>query len=107
LLDSGSELNLIRERTAQQLDLPISSLPPQVTGAMLKTIDGAQSGIIGLIQQVPVTIGMVSILTTFVVVKEMSYKIILGEPWAVRAQLAMERTAIGQVSCIIRSEDGL
>ena len=50
---------------------------------------------------------MVSILTTFVIVKEMSYKIILGELWAVRAQLAMERTAIGQVSCIIRSEDGL
>ena len=82
LLDSGSELNLIRERTAQQLDLPISSLPPQMTGAMLKTTDGAQSGIIGFIQT-PVTIGMVSILTTFVVVKEMSYKIILGEPWAV------------------------
>ena len=50
---------------------------------------------------------MVSILTIFVVVKEMSYKIILGEPWAVRAQLIMERTATGQVSCIIRSEDGL
>ena len=28
LLDSGSELNLIREHTAQQLNLPISSLPP-------------------------------------------------------------------------------
>ena len=54
-----------------------------------------------------VTIGIVSILTIFVIVKEMSYKIILGEPWAVRAQLAMERTATGQVSCIIRSEDGL
>ena len=41
LLDSGSELNLIRERTAQQLDLPISSLPPQITGVMLKTTDRA------------------------------------------------------------------
>ena len=106
MLDSGSELNLIRERTAQQLDLPISSLPPQMTGGTLKTTDGAQSSIIGFIQT-PVTIGKVSILTTFVVVKEMSYKIILGEPWAVRAQLAMERTATGQVSCIIRSEDSL
>ena len=77
-----------------------------MTGAMLKTTDGAQSGIIGFIQT-PVTIGMVSILTTFVIVKEMSYKIILGEPWAVRAQLVIERTVIGQVSCIIRSEDGL
>ena len=48
-----------------------------------------------------------SILTIFVVVEKMSYKIILGEPWAVRTQLAMERTATGQVSCIIRSEDGL
>ena len=79
MLDSGSELNLIREHTAQQLDLPISSLPPQMTGAMLKTTDGAQSGIIGFIQT-PVTIGKMSILTTFVVIKEMSYKIILGEP---------------------------
>ena len=78
LLDSGSELNLIRERTAQQLDLPISSLPPQITGAMLKTTDGAQSSIIGFIQT-PVTIGKVSILTTFVVVEKMSYKIILGD----------------------------
>ena len=49
---------------------------------MLKTTDGAQLGIIGFIQT-PVTIGMVSILTTFVVVEEMSYKIILGEPWVV------------------------
>ena len=79
LLDSGSELNLIREHTAQQLDLPISSLPPQVTGTMLRTTDSAQSSIIGFIQT-PVTIGNVSILTTFVVVEKMSYKIILGEP---------------------------
>ena len=79
MLDSGSELNLIRERMAQQLNLPISSLPLQMTGAMLKTIDGAQSGIIGFIQT-PVTIRMVSILTTFVIVKEISYKIILREP---------------------------
>ena len=78
MLDSGSELNLIRERTAQQLDLPISSLPPQMTGAMLKTTDGAQLGIIGFIQT-PVTIRMVSILTIFIIVKEISYKIILGE----------------------------
>ena len=48
-----------------------------------------------------------SILTTFIIVKEISYKIILRELWAVRAQLTMERTATGQVSCIIRSEDGL
>jgi len=73
---------------------------------MLKTTDGAQSGIIGFIQA-PVTIGNVSILTTFIIIEKISYKIILGEPWAIQAQLAMERTATGQVSCIIRSEDGL
>ena len=32
---------------------------------------------------------------------------ILGKPWVVWAQLVIKRTAIGQVSCIIRSEDGL
>ena len=79
LLDSGSKLNFIREHTAQQLNLPISSLPPQVTGAMLRTTDGAQSSIIRFIQT-PVTIGNISILTTFVIVKKISYKIILKEP---------------------------
>ena len=49
LLDSGLELNLIRECTAQQLDLPIFSLPPQMIGGTLKTTDGAQSSIIGFI----------------------------------------------------------
>ena len=79
LLDSGSELNLIRERTAQQLNLPISSLPPQITGAILKTTNSAQSGIIRFIQT-PVTIKNVSILTTFIIIEKISYKIILGEP---------------------------
>ena len=65
-----------------------------MAGAALKTTDGLQFGIIGFIQT-PITIGNVSILTIFVVVKEMSYKIILGELWAVRAQLVMEWTAIG------------
>ena len=74
---------------------------------MLTTVNGTQSGFIGLIQQVPVTIGNVSILTTFVIVEEMSYKIILSKPQVVQAQLITKQTAIGQVSCIIRSKDGL
>ena len=49
---------------------------------MLKTIDGAQSKIIGFIYT-PVTIGNVSILTIFIIIKKISYKIILREPWAI------------------------
>ena len=40
LLNSSSELNLIREHTAQQLNLPISSLLPQMADTTLKTING-------------------------------------------------------------------
>ena len=36
LLNSSSELNLIRGCTAQQLDLLISSLPPQMANTVLK-----------------------------------------------------------------------
>jgi len=45
---------------------------------MLKTIDSAKSRIIGFIYT-PVTIGSVSILTTFIIIKKIFYKIILRE----------------------------
>ena len=54
-----------------------------------------------------ITIGNVSILTIFVVVEKMFYKIIFRELWAVRVQLAIKWTATGQVLYIIKSEDGL
>ena len=74
---------------------------------MLITINGTQSGFIGLIQQVLVTIRNVSILTIFIIVEEILYKIILSKLQAVQVQLIIKQTAIGQVSCIIRSKDGL
>jgi len=106
LIDSGAELNLIRESVALRHGLPISSLPPQLQGARLTSANGTQSEFIGLVHAVPVVIGDVSISTTFIAVGEMSHEVILGEPWSVRARLATKRTATGQVSCIIQSEDG-
>lgn len=106
LIDSGAELNLIKESVALRHGLPISSLPSQLQGARLTSANGTQSEFIGLVHAVPVVIGDVSISTTFIAVGEMSHEVILGEPWSVRARLATKRTATGQVSCIIQSEDG-
>ena len=106
LIDSGAELNLIKESVALRHGLPISSLPPQLQGARLTSANGTQSEFIGLVHAAPVVIGGVSISTTFIAVGEMSHEVILGEPWSVRARLATNRTATGQVSCIIQSEDG-
>jgi hypothetical protein len=48
-----------------------------------------------LVYAVPVVIGDVSISTTFITVGEMSYEVILGKLWLVRARLATKQTAIG------------
>ena len=40
-------------------------------------------------------IGNISISTTFIIVGEMSYKIILSKLWSVRARLVIKQTAIG------------
>ena len=106
LIDSGAELNLIKESVALRHGLPISSLPLQLQGVRLTSANGTQSEFIGLAHAIPVVIGDVSISTIFVIVGEMSHEVILGKPWSVRARLATKRTATGQVSCIIQSEDG-
>ena len=64
---------------AQLLNLLIFSLLPQIKGIILMTVNSTQSRFIGLIQQTPVTIGNVSILTTFIIVEEISYKMIFSE----------------------------
>ena len=49
-----------------------------MANATLRATDGAQFSIIGFIQTL-VTIGNISILTIFIIIKEMFYKIILRE----------------------------
>ena len=50
---------------------------------------------IGLAYTIPVVIGDVSISTIFIIVGEMSYKVIFSEPQSVKARLVIKQTAIG------------
>ena len=61
----------------------------------LTSINGTQSKFIGLVYAVPMVIGNVLISIIFITVGEMLYKVILSEPWLVRARLITKLTAIG------------
>ena len=65
-----------------------------------------QSKFIRLVYVIPVVIRDVLISTTFIIIGEMSYEVILSKLQLVRARLVIKQTTTGQVSCIIQLEDG-
>jgi hypothetical protein len=110
LLDSGSELNVMRYTTARALnvviqDLDQSHLPLEERSGMI----GASGGLdeyVGTAYSVPIKIGTVVIPTHFKIVRLVRRPIILGTPFAMAARLGMDFTPMGRCICRVTSMDG-
>jgi len=106
LLDSGAEMNVIRQETALRCGLSIGSLPPPLANHRMFVANGHAVRFVGICLDVPIKIGDITISTHLLVVEGLTQDCILGEPYACRASLRMDRSPSGIVTCNITSEDG-
>ena len=110
LIDSGSELNVMRYTTARALNVFIqdqdqSHLPPEERSGMIGA-SGTLDEYVGTAYSVPVKIRPVMVPTHFKITKQVRRPIILGTPFAMAARLRMEFTPMGRCTCRITSKDG-
>lgn len=106
LLDSGAEMNVIKQETALRCGLSIGSLPPPLANHRMFVANGHAVRFVGICLDVPIRIGDITISTHLLVVEGLTQDCILGEPYACRASLRMDRSPSGVVTCNITSEDG-
>ena len=80
LIDSGSELNMMVQKTQERLELP---LDPSGADWLLRGVSGHQVRLVGLCRNVPIQVGGIPFPHNFFVTTDnMGQKdIILGQPW--------------------------
>ena len=106
LLDSGADINVIRYAEAMAASILISSLPPTLAKGRMFVANGEAVRFLGMCTGASVKMGDMTIQTPLLVVDKLSWPCILGETFACRASLSMERTPSGRVTCTVTSEDG-
>ena len=107
LIDTGSQLNLLRMSAARALKIPYEQYfqtPDRVEGVV--TANGGLDPYIGTAWNVPVKIGEVVTRTNFRIVANLTRSAILGGPWCASARLAVQYNVFGRVTCRIVSSNG-
>ena len=110
LIDTGSQLNVMRLSTARALNVYIteldqSTLPIELQQGMI-TADGGMDPFVGTAYQVPIMIGGIVIPTHFRIVRRLRRAILLGTPWCSAARLQVQFDTFGRALCYIKSPDG-
>ena len=110
LIDTGSQLNVMRLTTARALNVYItemdqSALPIEFQQGMI-TADGGMDPFVGTAYSVPVVIGGILVPTHFRITKKLRRSILLGTPWCAAARLRIEFDTFGRTLCYIKSIDG-
>ncbi|KAI8933526.1 hypothetical protein NX059_002628 [Plenodomus lindquistii] len=106
LLDTGAELNTVRRETADEAQLPISTLPREMKNAKMVSANGSTGGFSGIVWGASVEIGSIVVRTNFFVIDHCTNAIILGNPFLADARANIEYSAHGLTYCRIFSEDG-
>lgn len=109
LIDTGSQLNVMRLSTARALNVYItelnqSGLPIELQQGMI-TADGSMDPFVGTAYAVPIMVGGVLIPTHFRIVRKLRRAILLGTPWCAAAKLRIEFDVLGRALCYIKSLD--
>jgi len=109
LIDTGSQLNVMRLSTARALNVYItefdqSGLPRELQQGMI-TADGSMDPFVGTAFRVPIMIGDVLIPTHFRIVRKLRRAILLGTPWCSAAKLRVQFDRLGRTLCHINSQD--
>jgi hypothetical protein len=81
LLDSGAELNTIRLKTAQAAGLVVTSMPREMASSRMQAANGTFEMFSGMVWRALVSIGNITILTNFFVLKSLLSPVILGNPF--------------------------
>ncbi|EUC27206.1 hypothetical protein COCCADRAFT_112311 [Bipolaris zeicola 26-R-13] len=110
LIDTGSQLNVMRLSTARALNVYItmmdqSMLPTELQQGMV-TANGGMDPFVGTAYSVPVAIGGVVVPTHFRITRNLQRAILLGTPWCAAARLRIEFDTFGRTLCFIKSTDG-
>jgi hypothetical protein len=105
LLDTGAEVNVMREAFAYKAGLAIQSLPRSMRNERLQAANGTLEPFIGLVEA-DVIIGNITIKTPLLVTKHCTNDCILGEPFACRSTMIAQHTPSGRCLVTISSEDG-
>jgi hypothetical protein len=107
LVDSGAEINVMKESFALSAGLPINSLPPAMKGDKLISANGTSDPFVGMVEtRVFVGDTETSFWTPFLITKDCTSEVILGEPFALRSSMATSRTPSGRVTILMTTEDG-
>jgi len=109
LIDTGSQLNVMRLSTARALNVYItefdqSGLPRELQQGMI-TADGSMDPFVGTAFRVPIMIGDVLIPTHFRIVRKLRRAILLGTPWCSAAKLRVQFDRLGRTLCHISSQN--
>jgi hypothetical protein len=107
LVDSGAEINVMKESFALRAGLPINSLPSSMKGDKLISANGTSDPFVGM-AETRVFIGETetSFWSPFLITKDCTSDVILGEPFALRSSMATSRTPSGRVTILMTTEDG-
>ncbi|KAF8996269.1 hypothetical protein BDQ17DRAFT_1517319, partial [Cyathus striatus] len=91
LLDNGSEIVAIRRDLWQKLNIPIDSMQ-HVT---LEAANGSKSSSVGLLSNLKVSIGPITLYLQAQVLDDMPYNLLLGRPFSHLAQARIQDFANG------------
>ena len=113
LLDNGSELNIVPKRTVDQLSYPIDVDVQWVINGYnekakseLKTWK-EEGEVLGVMHDVNVDVGGVSVLNHLFVVAHCDSDLILGRPWETTARIQYTNEDDGSYTVRLKSPDNL
>lgn len=86
LVDTGAEVNMIREAFAHKAGLPVQSLPKLMRNKRLQAANSTLEPFVGLVET-DILIRNISIRTPLLITKYYTNDYILGEPFACRSSL--------------------
>ncbi|KAM5429042.1 hypothetical protein McanCB56680_004893 [Microsporum canis] len=102
LYDTGAEINVITRKAAEKLDLPI--IPNFLIDIVFLSEEKLTCS--GICLDVPISIGDITISSTFLVIEDGGYDLIIGRPFQQVARLGHEIAKNGDVRGHIYSRDG-
>jgi hypothetical protein len=103
LIDHGSEVNLMSTEVYQKKCWPVTT----DHGWRIRAVTKGSEELTAACPKVKVTIGDISIFQNFFVQDDMSFPIILGEPYIVAARMETKVLDNGSAYAQIKSSDGV
>ena len=107
LLDTGVEVNLIRESVALNLGYGVSKLPHEIRKGTINGVGNGSASYIRIIRDAPLDVFGVTVTAPLLVVEDdiMNQDLILRQPYASRSSLSLTHYPSGSVKGSIVLED--